>query len=42
MNQAVDRDIFLYANYPYIVYQHKNVKEIERNLNNNFSNICDW
>ena len=42
MNQAVDRDIFLYANNSYIVYQHKNVKEIERNLNNNFSNICDW
>ena len=24
------------------VYQHTDVSKIEQNLNNNFSNICDW
>ena len=32
MKQAVDCDLFLYAE----------IKEIERNLYNNFSNVCDW
>ena len=42
MKQAVDCDLFLYADDSYLVYQHKEVKEIERNLNKNFSNVCDW
>ena len=42
MKQALDCDSFLYADDSCSVYQHKDVKEIERNLNKNFSNVCDW
>ena len=42
MKQAVDYDLFLYADNSCLVYQHKDVKEIERNLNKNFSDVCDW
>ena len=42
MNQAADCDLFLYADDSCLVYQHKDVKEIEGNLNKNFSNVCDW
>ena len=42
MKQAVDCDLFLYADDSCLVYQHKDVKEIWRNLNKNFSNVCDW
>ena len=41
MKQAVDCDLFLCADDSCLVYQHKDVKEIERNLNNN-SDVCDW
>ena len=34
--QAVDCDLFLYADDSCLVYQHKDVKEIERNLNKIF------
>ena len=42
MKQAVDCDLFLYADDSYLVYQHKDVKEIEKNLYKNFSDVCDW
>ena len=42
IKQAVDCDLLLYADDSCLVYQHKDVKEIERNLNKNFSNVCDW
>ena len=42
MKQAVDCDLFPYADDSCLVYQHKNLKEIERNINKNLSNICDW
>ena len=42
MKQAVDCDLFLYADDSCLVYQHKNVKEIEKNLNYNFSDVCHW
>ena len=42
MKQAVDWDLSLYADDSCLVYQHKDVKEIERNLNKNISNVCDW
>ena len=41
MKQAVDCDLFLYANDSCLV-QHKDVKEIERKLNKNFSDVCYW
>ena len=42
MPQAVDCDLYLYADDSCLVFQHKNVKEIEKQLNKDFSNICDW
>ena len=42
MKQAVDCDLFLYADGSCLVYQHKNISKIEQNLNKHFSNICDW
>ena len=41
MKQAVDCDLFLYADDSCLFYQHKDVKEIERNLNKNFSDVYD-
>ena len=42
MKQAVDFDLSLCADGSCLVFQHKDVNEIERNLNQNFSNVCDW
>ena len=42
MRQAVDCDLFRYTDDSCLVYQHKDVKEIERNLNKNFSDVRDW
>ena len=42
MKQAVDCDLFLYADDSCLVHQHKDAKEIERNLNKNFSNVSVW
>ena len=42
MKQAVDCDSSLYADDSCLVCQRKDVKEIERNLNKNFSDVCDW
>ena len=42
MEQAVYFDLFLYTDESCLVHQHKNVKEIDRNLNKNFSDVCDW
>ena len=36
MKQAVDCDLFLYADDSCLVYQQEGMKEIERNLNKNF------
>ena len=42
MKQAVNCDLFLYADDSCLVYQHNDVSKIEQNLNKNFSDICDW
>ena len=42
IKQAVDCGLFLYADDSCLVYQHKDVSKIKRNLGENFSNICDW
>ena len=34
--------LLLYADDPYILYQHKDVVQIEKRLNENFENLCDW
>ena len=42
MKQAVDCTLLLYADDSCLLFRHKDVKEIERVLNINFSKLCDW
>ena len=42
MPMAVKCDLFLYADDTCLVFQSKNVKDIEKQLNKDFANICDW
>ena len=42
MSQAVKCDLFLYAADTCLVCQHKDINKIENQLNEDFSNICDW
>ena len=41
MKQAVYCDLNLYADDSCLVYQHKDMKKIDRNLNKNLSNVYD-
>ena len=40
--QAVGSNSLLYADYTFIVFQHKSIIESERQLIRNFSNLCDY
>ena len=42
MSQAVKYDLFLYANVSFLICQHKDINEVEQQLNEDFANICDW
>ena len=42
MLMAVKCDLCLYADDTCLVFQSKNVKDIEKQLNEDFGNICDW
>ena len=42
MPMAVKCDLFLYADDTCLVFQSKNVKDIKKQLNEDFANICDW
>ena len=42
MSQAVKCYLFLYADDSCLANQHKDVNEIRKHLNENFSNICHW
>ena len=42
MPQAVDCELFLYADDSCLVYQHRDAKAIETKLNKKFSSVCDW
>ena len=42
MPQAVVSDSLLYADDTSIVFQHKNLTEIEKQLLRDFSSLCDW
>ena len=42
MPQGVKSTLLLYADDWYILYQHKEVDEIEKLLNKDFENICGW
>ena len=41
MPQAVDCKLFLYAYDTDLIFQHKDITEIETTLNRNFSMLCD-
>ena len=40
--QSISCDLLLYADDTCIIYQHKDINEISKVLNANFSNLCDW
>ena len=40
--QAVDCDLYLFADDSCLVYTGDNVKEIDETLNKNFNSLCDW
>ena len=42
MSQAAKRNLFLYADDTCLVCQHKDINEIEKQLNKDFQSICDW
>ena len=42
MPQAVNSNLFLYVDNSCLMFQLKEVEEIEKILNNDFENICDW
>ena len=42
MSMAVECNLFLYADDTCLVFQSKNIKDIEKQLNKDFANISDW
>ena len=42
MPQVVDCDLLLYAGDTCLLYQHKYLDQISKELTKNFCNICDW
>ena len=42
MPQTVDCDLFLYADDTWLLYQHKDLEQINKELTKNYCNICDW
>ena len=42
MPQAVNSGVLLYADDTCLIFQHKDITEIETALNKNFSVLCDW
>ena len=42
MPQAVKSNLFLYVDDSCLVFQGKDVIEIEKQLNKDFTNICEW
>ena len=42
MAQAVKSNLFLYADDSCLIFQGKDLKEIKKQLNEDFTNICEW
>ena len=40
--EAVKSNLFLYAYDSCLMYQHRDVEEIEKQLSKDFENVCDW
>ena len=41
MSQAVECNLYLYADVSCLLFQHRNITEIKKQLTKDFSNICD-
>ena len=42
MPESVSSELFLYADDSCLIFQHNDVKEIEKQLNKDFADLCDW
>ena len=42
MKQSVSSDLSLYPGDSCLIFQHKHETEIEKHLNKDFSNLCEW
>ena len=42
ISQAVKCNLFLYADDTYLVCQHKDINETEKQIGKDFESICDW
>ena len=42
MPQAVDCELLLYVDDTCLIFQHKDITEIQTALNKNFSKLCGW
>ena len=42
MSQGVECDFYLHVDDSCLLFQHKSVTEITKQLTKDFSNICDW
>ena len=42
MLQAMKSNLFLYADDSCLLYQHRDIQKIEKQLNKDFEIICDW
>ena len=42
MPQAIKSELLLYADDSCILFQHKDINVIQKQLNEDFSNLCDW
>ena len=40
--QAVKSNLFLYADDSCLMYQHRDVNEIKKQLSKDFENVCNW
>ena len=40
--QAIDCELLLYTDDTCLIFQHKDITDIESTLNKNFSMLCDW
>ena len=42
MPQAIKYDLLLYANDSVLIFSHKYIHAINKQLNNYFNSLCDW
>ena len=42
MPQSVDCELLLYTDDTCLIFQHRDITQIETTLNTNFSTLCDW